>query len=63
VLGLPQEGHLMLWAMDMISPSDSRLEVLLPMSNVIAIHNMSEQVFVKESLDAMDRKENPATGG
>lgn len=49
----------MLWAMAMILPSGSRLEVLLPMSNVIAIHNVSEQFFINESSDAADRKEKP----
>ncbi|HUS09879.1 MAG TPA: hypothetical protein VMZ30_05375 [Pyrinomonadaceae bacterium] len=59
---MPQEGHLMLWAMAMISPSGSRLEVLLPMSNVIAVYNVWEQ-FLAMSLWTQRIEKNPVTGG
>jgi hypothetical protein len=35
--------------------------IFIPMSNVIAIHNVSQQFFINESLRAMERKEKSAS--
>ena len=35
--------------------------IFIPMSNVIAIHNVSEQFFINESLRSMEKKEKPSS--
>lgn len=50
--GKSEDGRHSLW---------EEVLVFLPMSNVIAIHNVSEQFFINDSLKAMDRKEKQAT--
>jgi hypothetical protein len=51
--GKTEDGRHRLW---------EEVFVFLPMNNVIAIHNVSKQFFINESLRAMERKEKPATG-
>ena len=33
--------------------------IFLPMSNIVAIHNVSQQFFINESLRAMDQNREP----